>query len=111
MHAKLFGSYPDDLKKLGSTGSSEERASISILGKLHVYAKQVTKNTQLSDLTDARKLAASNFSLILHASVVTKSSKSMKPYMRLRRKDSRQESQYVKISCPSLKTLKFRNRP
>ena len=109
-HAKLFGSYPDDLKKLASTGSSEERASISIPGQLHVYASIVTKNTQLSDLTNARVVVASNSSPTLHASVVTKSLKSMKLYMRLRRKDSRQENQYVKISCLLLKTLKSRNR-
>ena len=110
-HAKLFGSYLDDLKKLVSTGSSEERASISIPGQHRAYVSIVIRNTQLSDLINARVVAASNFSPTLHALVVTKSLKSMKPYMRLRRKDSRQENQYVKISCLSLKTLKFKNRP
>ena len=93
MSAKLFGSFLDDLKRLANIGSSEEKALISILGQHRVYARQVTKNTQLSDLTDARKLAASHSSQILLVSVVTKSLKSMRPYMRLRRKDSRQENQ------------------
>ena len=110
MHAKLFGSYLDDPRKLASIGSLEERALISIPGQLHVYASIATKSTQLLDLTNARVVAASNSSPTLHASAVTKSLKSTRPYMRLRRKDSRQENQFVKISYLSLKTLKFRNR-
>jgi hypothetical protein len=80
--------FQDDLRKWANGGSSEERVLISTSGSLVANANILTQNTMPTTPKNANYVPASVSYPTFAASDVTKNMRSMRPSLKLKKRDN-----------------------
>ena len=96
---KLSSSFRDAQKRSGNGGCLGGKVLILTLGSHLVFASTLMPSIKQTGPTSAKSAHASSSNQILLASVVIRSLKSMKQFMRQTQKGRLWVSQYGKISC------------